>query len=133
MFKKFILKHDVFGHKVQISYDSKNKTHSTTLGGILSLFVTGSLFSLILFKIMVMVTRNNNSITSYSSAFDVDEGKGIDIKQLEMTNYHVIRKQSGLPGDDSISLTDETSRYMDIHYSLEKIDWSKPHKERFEH
>ena len=92
MLKSFLKKHDMFGQIVKINYDSKRKTHSTLLGGILTVIVRTSLFSLILIKLIIMLTKGNNSITSYSSAFNVDDGDGVDIKKLEMTNYHIIRK-----------------------------------------
>jgi hypothetical protein len=58
----------------------------------MSIFVKVCLFWLIGFKLYQMITKGNNSITSYSSAYDVDQSSGIDIKQLKMLNYHVIHK-----------------------------------------
>ena len=50
------------------------------------------LFWLISSKTVTMVTKNNNQISSYTSAYDVDAGEGVLYNETRMMMYHVIRK-----------------------------------------
>ena len=41
-----------------------------------------------------MVTKSNNSISSYTSSYDVDNGAPTTYNETKMLMYHVIRKQT---------------------------------------
>ena len=49
---------------------------------------------LILDRMIPMITKGNNSILSFSSAFIVDDGPELKYNETRMLMYHVIRKQT---------------------------------------
>ena len=99
------------------------------IGGLLSIIVVISLTILIVFKTKTMIMRSDNKISSYTSAYDVDTSSGVNYNETKMLNYHVLRKQTAEDGPVYVNST--ISRYIDIFFSKEVIDWNKPFKDRY--
>jgi hypothetical protein len=89
---KKIKNSDKFGEEVKLNFDKNSKKHKTLIGGILSIFINIMLTWLIVSKTITMVTKDNNQISSYTSAFDVDSGQEVLYNETRMMMYHVIRK-----------------------------------------
>ena len=83
---------DLFGQHAQINFSEGKKTHTTLLGGFLSLWIMLAIGLLILFKTTTMILKEDNKVTSYTSAYDVDGNNGINYNQTKMLTYHVLRK-----------------------------------------
>ena len=75
-----------------------------------------------------MYLRDNNKISMYTEYYNVDEGDGIHFNQTQMHVYHVLKKQ--LENDGPVPLDEQTSRYVDIFFAQEEINWSLPHAQR---
>jgi hypothetical protein len=95
----------------------------------LSIVVIVALSILITFKFYTMIMKLDNKISSYTSAFEVGSTTGVDYNETKLLNYHVLRKQKAQDGP--IYLNETTSSYIDIFFSKEIIDWTKPFNDRY--
>ena len=105
---------DNFGEEVKLNFDKNSKKHKTLIGGFLSIFIRIIMTWLILSKTITMVTKDNNQISSYTSAYDVDSGKEVLYNETRMMMYHVIRKQTN---DGPVYVNKTIARYLDIFYT----------------
>ena len=71
-----------------------------------------------------MIAKQNNQISSYTSAYNVDDNSGVNFNETKMLTYHVLRKQRR--EDGPIYLNESNSRYVDIFFSKMIVDWTKP-------
>ena len=55
-FHKQLKNMDIFGHKVQLNFSNKRKTHTTLLGGIVSIIISASLLCLIVVRGITLLT-----------------------------------------------------------------------------
>ena len=89
---KWIKNKDMFGHVPQLNFTKDEPASKTLIGGIVSLIVTFMLLDIISDKFIVMITKDNNNISSYTAHYDVETSKGIDLNKTELFTYHVLRK-----------------------------------------
>ena len=114
---------------MKLNFHKSNSAHKTLLGGLLSIVFYVSIFDIVVNKFLTMYMRDHNQISMYTEHYNVDEGDGIHFNQTKMQVYHVLKKQ--LENDGPVFLNEETSRYVDIFFAQEKIDWSLPHAQRY--
>ena len=71
-----------------------------------------------------MFLKQDDQISSYKTAYDVDKGNGFKYKESSMLTYHVIEKQSD--GNGPVFLNESISRYLDIYYTKKEVNWNLP-------
>ena len=64
---------DQFGTEAQIYFKKNHKSHKTLFGGLLTISVRFWIFAFTIVKFQSMFLRENNSISSYKSTYDVDK------------------------------------------------------------
>ena len=126
-FKKNIskrIKHsDMFGSAPKIYYKGNHQHHKTLCGGILTQIVKFSLYALIIFKFKTMILKENNTITSYRSTYDVNNHTGINFNETSMNVFHVLVKEAENYGPAYI---EKSSRYIDMFFVQKHTNWNLP-------
>lgn len=77
---------------MKLNFEKGRTKHKTFIGGLLSIAVNICLFTMIISKTHTMVTKNNNQISSYTTAFDVDKHGAVMYNETKMVMYWVLRK-----------------------------------------
>ena len=90
--KRSIKKVDLFGWHAQMYFNETNRTHKTLIGGFMSICIMSCLAAMVFFKTQTMFMKQGNQILSYTSAYDVDNNKGVNYNETKMLTYHVLRK-----------------------------------------
>ena len=78
---KWVKSQDKFGHVPQLNFTKDQPSSKTLIGGIVSIIVTIMLLDIITDKFIVLITRDNNSVSSYTAHYDVETSKGINLNE----------------------------------------------------
>ena len=78
---KWVKSKDMFGHVPQLNFTKDEPAAKTLIGGVISLIVTIMIIDIVSDKFIVMITKDNNSITSYTAHYDVEVSKGINLNE----------------------------------------------------
>ncbi len=114
---------DVFGYQITLNFNQSGRTHKTLCGGFMSLIMKVLVAWYVIYKSAVLVSKGQSDKYTYSSINqEILDGKSLNFNSTKLFPYYVLKKQKGL-SQEPIFLTEETSRYIDISFSQEIIDW----------
>jgi hypothetical protein len=84
---------------------------------------------MIFFKFGDMFGKGNNQISSYKTAYDVNNLNGVHYNESDLVIYHVLKKESILDGP--VYLNETTSKYLDVFFERKHTDWYKSFEDRY--
>jgi hypothetical protein len=62
-FSRFLKDRDNFGHRVALNFNGQGDTVNTTVGGLLTIIMNTVIYSFLIMKMHVMITRGDNFVS----------------------------------------------------------------------
>lgn len=121
-FVKTIRDQDMFGHVISLNFNKKGESHTTTIGGFVSIWIKIAFSIYCYMQIEKLITLGDNNLVTTILQVDLEEFGEVD---LEKSNYHsflVIKKQSKVGG--TCKLDKEFYKNLDIKFQERHINWN---------
>ena len=89
----FVRDMDMFGHTITFNFDRKGETHTTIVGGSVSIIIKIGLYFYFYLCFRRLILHERDTITTTLMLNNVgDAGTGVDYLDLDMTIFWVLRK-----------------------------------------
>ena len=81
--KRLVKEQDMFGHPVSLNFNKKGTTANTLLGGCCSILVKLFLLGFVIFRLHVMINRDDNEYQVTDTPVDFEELGEIEMGDVE--------------------------------------------------
>ena len=119
MFTNFITSYDLYGKKVELSFDGKGSSHNTLVGGIVSIFIKS-------FMLFYIVTLNVKLFTFGDDATKTEivqtsENETVYLNQTGfIPSFSIVNITSHAP----IIVNDDMKKYVTIHAGINDSNYT---------
>ena len=95
-FAAWVKSHDMFGHEIKLNFNRNGDSHTTILGGLVSLLVKTVMTIYIYMNIMKLVSFEDAAVETKIKNLDLVELGEVSYHDAKSTVFWVMRKTAGV-------------------------------------
>ena len=105
----YIKSHDLFGHKVELTFNKDGSEHKTLFGGFVSIFIKTFLLWYTTTLFIKMIFHQDDKITTTNYTQDFEELGYIEMSEIDTVNFYTLVNSKNF---EPINYDDHAKRHI---------------------